>query len=159
MRLGLLTTRLQKTFSATCLCNCVVHDGVIFQKKKLQDFTKMYETPESRGSCFHQALLQLHQDQLYLVLYMCLRHVRSACPGSPGEYREKAFRSWQPTGWKNSTISSLWLGDDWNDSARVVSVASVTFLKKTAVWSFFASTFSNFPLLENDQLQRKSSPL
>lgn len=159
MRWGLLTTILQKTFSDTCLYNSVSFMTVWSFKKEIGRFYKDVWKPRDKASCFHQAVLKFHWDLLCLIFYMCLRHVRCACPGSLGEYRDKAFYSWRPTGCENSIISSLWLGNDWNDSAGVVSVACVTFLKTTAVWSFFASTFSNFPLLKNDQLQRKSSPL
>lgn len=128
-------------------------------KKGIGRFYKDVWKRREKASCFHQALLKFRWDLPCLVFYMCLRHARCACPGSPGEHRDTAFCSWRPTGCENSIISSPWLGNDWNDSAGVVSVACVTFLKMTAVWSFFASTFSNFPLLKNDQLQRKSSPL
>lgn len=60
------------------------------------------------------------------VLYVP-EHVSSAWPRSLGEYWDEVFCSWQPTGCKNSSICSLWVGNHWDDSVWVVGVARATF--------------------------------
>lgn len=84
----------------------------------------MCSYPEKWGSCVQQAFSL--RPAVPHVLHVP-EHVSSACPRSLGEYWAEVFCSWQPTGSKNPSICSLWVGNHWNDSARVVSVARVTF--------------------------------
>lgn len=84
----------------------------------------MCSYPEKWGSCVQQAFSL--RPAVPHVLHVP-EHVSSACPRSLGEYWAEVFCSWQTTGCKNPSICFLWVGNHWNDSARVVSVARVTF--------------------------------
>lgn len=84
----------------------------------------MWRYPEKWGSCFQQALSL--RPTVPHVLHVP-EHVSSACPHSLGEFWDEVLYSWQPTGCKNSSVCSLGVGNHWDDSAWVVSVARVTF--------------------------------
>lgn len=101
-------------------------------------------------SCFHLALPRLPQDPLCLIFWLCLRNIRSAHPGRPRE-------SWgQP---QHRVISPFPLAEDPHPTQQRGWCSSGTLRRQAAMWSCFASTFSHFPSLKNDQLQSKSSLL
>lgn len=107
----------------------------------------MCRYPEKWGSCFEQALSL--RPAVPHVLHVP-EHVSSACPCSLGEYWDEVFCSWQPTGCKNSSICSLWVGNHWNDSACSKS----DLWKKAVVWSCSATTLQ-FPIFLYSRIARE----
>lgn len=141
LKRGLLTARLQRTYSDPCLYNSVQFLATSSKEatgRFDKDVWKHRERAPSTSANPPRPAVP-HFD-------MCLRYIRSTCPGSLGEDQDEAFCIWQHSGCRNSTTSSLWLGNGWTASTPAVRVGSVSVFQGSCCMELFClSPFFLYP--------------